>query len=111
MVGACKSMRETPQQQYIETMDGFVDKVSDNYKNYTEQDWQEADSTFSNLLNNEESKQLSDSDRTHLNAAIAKYESLKIKQGIKSFKQTLKDGIEISKGIIDNLLSDSTDKN
>lgn len=74
-------------------MNDFVDNVEQNYKSWTEEDWDRSAEKYAKLL--EEYKQNYDSYATEetaaINKAIGRYNGILIKQGLEGAGQKIKD--------------------
>ena len=96
---------------YISKFDEFVSETSTNYKNFSETEWANADTTFAHFekeYSNKWNKDLTSDENAHINELKGKYQALKVKAALKDMKKEVNDIIEQSKSFVEELISDST---
>jgi hypothetical protein len=96
---------------YIDNFETFVSDVEANYKTYSEKDWEEADLKYENFTEVDYKKynnSLTESENSHLNTLIGKYEAIKLKAGILGIKSQLQNSIQQASTFIDEIVSDTT---
>ena len=96
---------------FINGFDTFLVKTSDNYKNYDDKAWASSDTTFSHYINQDYEKwksELTSEESAHINELAGRYHAIKIKAGIKDFKNGVNDLMEQTGAFIKELTSDST---
>ena len=88
-------------------MNDFVNNVENSYKNWTKEDWKRADEKYAKFL--EEYKQNYDSYSTEENAAINKeigrYNGIRMKVGLESAGEKIKDFGERLPSLIEGFMS------
>ena len=99
------------QKEIKNDLQSLISDVEKNNLNYTDQDWETKDKDLENILSKDYlpiKNKLTDEQRLEINKLIGKYEALKIKAGINSFKGILKDGFQQLESIIGELSNDTT---
>ena len=73
--------------------ESFVEKVEDNCRDWTKEDWQRAKSEYQGLMTEcrEAYDSMSESEQQRVNAAIGKYRGILVKMGMEDVEEVLKD--------------------
>lgn len=86
----------------VKRFEHFVDKVEKNYTTYTEEDWDKANETFSDLMKeyDEEYDKCTEEQHDRIDKAIGRYHALVFKSGaddaMEAFKTTMsKVGVKV----------------
>jgi hypothetical protein len=69
---------------YITTLDTFIIETNNNYKDFTNKDWNEADSLYNNFQTDyrEIRSELSGEESARINQLLGKYQAMRIKATI-----------------------------
>lgn len=96
---------------FLKEFDSFVSQTSQSYKNFKNADWATADKTMEFYTEQEVKKwesQFTVDDSKKYNQLVGQYKSLKIKDGVNGIKKILKNAVEETKSIIDEVSKDSS---
>jgi type I restriction-modification system DNA methylase subunit len=95
---------------YITTLDTFIIETNNNYKDFTNQDWNEADSLYSNFQDDysEIRSELSNEESTRVNKLLGRYQAIRIKSQINNVKYDMDDMMQQANSFIKEITSDST---
>jgi len=107
-MNSCTSIQK---KSFISSFDTFISDVETNYKTYKEEDWEEADLIYKNLIDVDYVKyqtSLTDAENSHVNTLIGKYQALKLKSSLFGIKNQLQNVIQQGTTIIDEIVSDTT---
>jgi Skp family chaperone for outer membrane proteins len=76
----------------VKKLENIVEKVDKNYKKYTDKDWEQTDAKIEQISNDIEQHPEDYSPETmeKINNMIGKYQALKLKKGLNSFQDALK---------------------
>ena len=108
IMNSCTSIQK---KSFISSFDTFISDVETNYKTYKEEDWEEADLIYKNLIDVDYVKyqtSLTDAENSHVNTLIGKYQALKLKSSLFGIKNQLQNVIQQGTTIIDEIVSDTT---
>lgn len=74
-------------------LETFVEKVEDNCRDWTKEDWQRVKSEYQGLMTEcrEAYDSMSESEQKRVNAAIGKYRGILVKMGMEDVEEVLKD--------------------
>jgi hypothetical protein len=93
----------------IRNLESIVNKAENNYKSYSDKDWEKSDKSFdevsTKILSNK--SDYSEEQLDKANSLIGKYQGLKIKAGLNVFKEALHGFGNQIEGAV-NALTDST---
>lgn len=107
-MNSCTSVQK---KSFISSFDTFISDVETNYKTYKEEDWEEADLIYKNLMDVDYVKYqtyLTDAENSHVNTLIGKYQAFKLKSSLFGIKNQLQNVIQQGTTIIDEIVSDTT---
>jgi len=78
--------------QNVKKLENIVEKVDKNYKKYTDKDWEQTDAKIEQISNDIEQHPEDYSPETmeKINNMIGKYQALKLKKGLNSIQDALK---------------------
>jgi type I restriction-modification system DNA methylase subunit len=95
---------------YISTLDTFVIETNNNYKDFTNKDWNEADSLYSNFQDDysEIRSELSNEESARINKLLGRYQAIRIKSQINNVKYDMDDMMQQANSFIKEITSDST---
>jgi type I restriction-modification system DNA methylase subunit len=95
---------------YIKTLDTFIIETNNNYKDFTNQDWNEADSLYSNFQDDysEIRSELSNEESTRVNKLLGRYQAIRIKAEVTNVKSDINDLMQQANSLIEEITSDST---
>jgi hypothetical protein len=95
---------------YITTLDTFIIETNNNYKDFTNKDWNEADSLYNNFQTDyrEIRSELSGEESARINQLLGKYQAMRIKAEVNNVKSDLKDMLQQANSFIEEIISDST---
>jgi hypothetical protein len=95
---------------YISKLDTFIIETNNNYKNYTNHDWNEADSLYNNLQADykEIRSELTDDESTRINNLLGKYQAIKLKSEVINIKTDLNNMMQQANSFIKEITSDTT---
>ncbi len=76
----------------VKKLENIVEKVDKNYKKYTDKDWEQTDAKIEQISNDIEQHPEDYSPETmeKINNMIGKYQALKLKKGLNSIQDALK---------------------
>jgi DNA-nicking Smr family endonuclease len=76
----------------VKKLENIVEKVDKNYKKYTDKDWEQTDAKIEQISNDIEQNPEDYSPETmeKINNMIGKYQALKLKKGLNSIQDALK---------------------
>jgi hypothetical protein len=76
----------------VKKLENIVEKVDKNYKKYTDKDWEQTDAKIEQISNDIEQHPEDYSPETmeKMNNLIGKYQALKLKKGLNSIQDALK---------------------
>jgi hypothetical protein len=76
----------------VKKLENIVEKVDKNYNKYTEKDWEQTDAKIEQISNDIEQnpEDYSPEKIEKINNMIGKYQALKLKKGLNSFQDALK---------------------
>jgi hypothetical protein len=82
----------SPSSRNVKKLENIVEKVDKNYKKYTEKDWEQTDAKIEQISNDIEQNPEDYSPETmeKINNMIGKYQALKLKKGLNSIQDALK---------------------
>jgi DNA-nicking Smr family endonuclease len=82
----------SPSSRNVKKLEKIVEKVDKNYKKYTEKDWEQTDAKIEQISNDIEQNPEDYSPETmeKINNMIGKYQALKLKKGLNSIQDALK---------------------
>lgn len=98
---------------YLNDFEKFVANTSANYKNYSQNDWENADSTFIKFNEIDYKKwetELNKKEKEKLSVLKGKYEAIKLKSGFNSIKSEIENILDETKSFLKELLTDSINK-
>ena len=110
LVAFCFSC-QSREQKLITSVESFVLEVQANDSIFTNEDWDQADKQMETYNNEfqELRNSLTNGDRDKINQLIGRYQGLRIKRGIKDFKNAIEDLGEQVKGAAE-VFTDSVTK-
>jgi vacuolar-type H+-ATPase subunit E/Vma4 len=93
----------------VNKLEGIVENVDKNYKKYTEKEWEQADKKIALISESIDKNPEAYNPKTmeKINNLIGKYQGLKLKKGLNSFQNALKDFGQQVEGAIKEI-SDTT---
>ena len=95
---------------YIYDLKSYIETVSADCKNYTEEDWVKSDTAVSEFMQIKEKKfnsEFTEEERSEVNQLIGKYSALRIKHEVGKIKGEFNDVIDQAKGAIKELSKDT----
>lgn len=77
----------------VKKLENIVEKVDKNYNKYTDKDWEQADTKIEQISNEIEKnpEDYTPETKEKINHLIGKYQALKLKKGLNSIQDALKD--------------------
>ena len=90
LVTSCDGM--SPSSRNVKKLENIVEKVDKNYKKYTDKDWEQTDAKIEQISDDIETNPENYSPETieKINNMIGKYQALKLKKGLNSIQDALK---------------------
>lgn len=91
-------------EQYLSDYDRFVTRVENNYHEYSEDQWEKAETKyekFNSILYNRVYEDLTPTDQQAIGKLKVRFEAVKLKYNFNHMKQEVKDGIEQLKGALE----------
>jgi predicted nucleic acid-binding Zn-ribbon protein len=94
----------------MSTLDTFVIETNNNYKDFTNKDWNEADSLYSNFQDDYSGirSELSNEESTRINKLLGRYQAIRIKSQVNNLKSDMDDMMQQANSFIKELTSDTT---
>ena len=79
----------------VKRFEHFVDKVEKNYATYTDEDWDKANETFSDLMKeyDEDYEKCTEEQHERIDKAIGRYHAIVVKSGAKEAVQSFNDAM------------------
>ena len=98
-------------ENFIENFRTFMAQVDSGSKNYTNAEWQTADEQFTDFKENQYpvwEDLMTPIEKDNVNEMIGKYRSLEVKRSVQEAKSQVKDVLDQTKTIFNDLTTDTT---
>jgi hypothetical protein len=89
----------------LKKLENIVEKVDKNYNKYTDKDWEQSDSKIDQISNDilKNPEDYSPETKEKINHLIGKYQALKLKKGLNTIQDALKDFGQQVEGAIEEI--------